>query len=76
MNMVFIIAEIGINHNGSLEIAKKLIMLSKVAGCDLINDFLYFGPVRRFIMIFRLILEAMATVAASRHVCAAISTFS
>ena len=28
------IAEIGINHNGSIEECKKLIMLSKVAGCD------------------------------------------
>ena len=32
--MVKIIAEIGINHNGSIEECKKLIMLSKVAGCD------------------------------------------
>lgn len=31
---VFIIAEIGINHNGSLEIAKKLIEGAKAAGCD------------------------------------------
>ena len=32
--MVKTIAEIGINHNGSLEECKKMIMLSKVAGCD------------------------------------------
>ena len=32
-----IIAEIGINHNGSIEEAKKLIMLSKVAGCDYVK---------------------------------------
>jgi len=32
--MVNIIAEIGINHNGSIEECKKMIMLSKVAGCD------------------------------------------
>lgn len=32
--MVKIIAEIGINHNGSIEECKKMIMLSKVAGCD------------------------------------------
>jgi len=32
--MVKIIAEIGINHNGSMELCKKLIMLSKVAGAD------------------------------------------
>ena len=32
-----IIAEIGINHNGSLDIAKKLIDLAKVAGCDLVK---------------------------------------
>jgi sialic acid synthase SpsE len=27
-----IIAEIGINHNGSIELCKKLIMAAKVAG--------------------------------------------
>ena len=32
--MVKIIAEIGINHNGSMEECKKLIMLAKVSGCD------------------------------------------
>ena len=32
--MVKIIAEIGINHNGSMELCKQLIMLSKVAGAD------------------------------------------
>ena len=32
--MTKIIAEIGINHNGSMEICKKLIMLSKISGCD------------------------------------------
>ena len=32
--MVKIISEIGINHNGSIEKCKELIMLSKVAGCD------------------------------------------
>ena len=32
--MVKVIAEIGINHNGSMEDCKKMIMLSKVAGCD------------------------------------------
>ena len=32
--MVKIIAEIGINHNGSLEICKKLMMLAKVSGCN------------------------------------------
>lgn len=30
----FIIAEIGINHNGSIEIAKKLIDVASDAGCD------------------------------------------
>ena len=30
----YIIAEIGINHNGSLETAKKLIDIAAVAGCD------------------------------------------
>ncbi len=32
--MTKIIAEIGINHNGSMELCKKMIMLAKVAGCD------------------------------------------
>ena len=35
--MVFFIAEIGINHNGSLEIAKKLIDMAKSAGCDAVK---------------------------------------
>jgi N-acetylneuraminate synthase len=34
---VFIAAEIGINHNGSLEIAKKLIEGAKAAGCDAVK---------------------------------------
>lgn len=33
----FIIAEIGINHNGQLDIAKKLIDLAKDAGCDAVK---------------------------------------
>lgn len=32
-----IIAEIGINHNGDLKIAKDLIMLAKTAGCDYVK---------------------------------------
>lgn len=35
--MVFIIAEIGINHNGDVEIAKKLIQMAKSAGCDAVK---------------------------------------
>jgi len=34
---VFIIAEIGINHNGSFEIAKQLIDGAKSAGCDAVK---------------------------------------
>ncbi|OGU63089.1 MAG: N-acetylneuraminate synthase [Ignavibacteria bacterium RBG_13_36_8] len=34
---VYIIAEIGINHNGSLEIAKKLIEGAVEAGCDAVK---------------------------------------
>ncbi|MEE9449340.1 MAG: N-acetylneuraminate synthase family protein [Ignavibacteriaceae bacterium] len=34
---VFVTAEIGINHNGSLEIAKKLIDGAKSAGCDAVK---------------------------------------
>lgn len=33
----FIIAEIGINHNGSLELAKKMIDLAVKAGCDAVK---------------------------------------
>ena len=33
----YIIAEIGINHNGSLEVAKKLIDIAAVAGCDAVK---------------------------------------
>ncbi len=33
----YIIAEIGINHNGSLETAKKLIDIAAVAGCDAVK---------------------------------------
>lgn len=33
----YIIAEIGINHNGSLETAKKLIDAASVAGCDAVK---------------------------------------
>jgi len=34
---VFFIAEIGINHNGSVELAKKLIDGAKLAGCDAVK---------------------------------------
>lgn len=33
----YIVAEIGINHNGDIDIAKKLIDLAKVAGCDAVK---------------------------------------
>ena len=36
-NETFIIAEIGINHNGSLKIAKDLILMAKAAGCDAVK---------------------------------------
>lgn len=36
-NKVKIIAEIGINHNGSVEIAKKLIDLAALSGCDYVK---------------------------------------
>src|SRR6202000_2360841 len=35
---VYVIAEIGINHNGSLEIAKKLIDEAVSAGCDAVKS--------------------------------------
>ena len=36
-NPAFIIAEIGINHNGDLDLAKKLISAAKEAGCDAVK---------------------------------------
>jgi N-acetylneuraminate synthase len=37
MNKIFVIAEIGINHNGDINIAKKLIKLAKKSGCDAVK---------------------------------------
>ena len=37
MKKVFIIAEIGINHNGDMDIVKKLIDGAKEAGCDAVK---------------------------------------
>ena len=34
---IFIIGEIGINHNGDIEIAKKLVDAAVFAGCDYIK---------------------------------------
>ena len=36
-NKCYIIAEIGINHNGQLEIAKQLINVAKGSGCDAVK---------------------------------------
>ncbi len=33
----YVIAEIGINHNGDLEVAKKLIDAAALAGCDAVK---------------------------------------
>ena len=35
--MVFIVAEVGINHNGDLSIAKKLIDIAVSAGCNAVK---------------------------------------
>ncbi|KPK41118.1 MAG: pseudaminic acid synthase, partial [Omnitrophica WOR_2 bacterium SM23_29] len=37
MNRVFIVAEAGVNHNGSLRVAKKMIEVAAAAGCDAIK---------------------------------------
>ena len=37
MKKTFIIAEAGINHNGSIHLAKKLINISKKAGADAVK---------------------------------------
>ena len=36
-NKTFIIAEIGINHNGDINLAKKLIFSAKKAGADAVK---------------------------------------
>jgi len=35
--MTFITAEIGINHNGSMKIAKELIDVASAAGCNAVK---------------------------------------
>ena len=37
MNKVLIIAEAGVNHNGSLELAKQLVDKALEAGVDMLN---------------------------------------
>ena len=34
---IFIIAEIGINHNGDMKICKQLIDIAKNSGCDAVK---------------------------------------
>jgi N-acetylneuraminate synthase len=34
---IFIIAEIGINHNGDLKLAKELMKMAKDSGCDAVK---------------------------------------
>ena len=36
-NKVFVIAEIGINHNGDVDIAKRLVDLAVDSGCDAVK---------------------------------------
>ena len=37
MRKVFIIGEIGINHNGDLKICEELIKAAKSSGCDAVK---------------------------------------
>ena len=37
MEKVLIIAEAGVNHNGSLELAKKLVDVAKECGVDIVK---------------------------------------
>ena len=37
---VYIIAEIGVNHNGSISLAKKLINIAKKSGANYVNNYL------------------------------------
>ena len=34
LNEPYFIGEIGINHNGSMELCKQMMMLAKISGCD------------------------------------------
>ena len=36
-NKINLIAEIGVNHNGKIELAKKMIILAKKAKCDFVK---------------------------------------
>jgi N-acetylneuraminate synthase len=36
-NYIYVVAEIGINHNGSVEAAKKMIDIAKQSGCDAVK---------------------------------------
>ena len=36
-NKIFVIAEIGVNHNGKIKIAKKLIDVAKKCGADAVK---------------------------------------
>ena len=36
--MTYVIAEIGVNHNGKLDLAEKLIFLAKEAGADAVSS--------------------------------------
>ena len=36
-NKVYIIAEIGVNHNGSISLAKKMILAAKKSGADAVK---------------------------------------
>ena len=37
MNKVYVIAEVGINHNGDVQLAKELIDLAHNCGCDAVK---------------------------------------
>ena len=52
----FFIAEIGPNHNGSLENAKKLIFEAKKSGCDAIK-FQYHNCIGLVIIIFNVKID-------------------
>ena len=36
-NKITVIAEIGINHNGNISLAKKMMLLAKNCGCDYVK---------------------------------------
>ena len=57
-SMPYIIAEIGVNHNGKLDLAEKLIFLAKEAGADAVK-FQTFSAIWIYIWTARYVFSRM-----------------